>query len=76
MPIVGDGFRNARAIGLSARIEGNETPQEAHFLVFENDSRKFVISLLTPAEDVDEGAHYERNVSDFGTLIRSFKARN
>ncbi|MFC1719792.1 hypothetical protein ACFL00_01460 [Pseudomonadota bacterium] len=71
VPISGEGFENARALGLAASIEGNDVPQEAHFLVFEHGSQKFLITLLTPARDVDEGTYYQRNTDDFGVLIRT-----
>ncbi len=74
VPISGEGFANARAVGLSASIEGNDTPQEVHFLVFEKGPQKFIISLLTPGQDVEEGVYYNRNTADFGILIRSLKA--
>lgn len=70
--IQGAGFSNARAVGLESRIEGNDTPQEAHFLVFEKGATKYVVTLLSPARSVDGGEHYNRNVADFGLLIRGF----
>lgn len=72
VPIQGQGFSNARAIGLESRIEGNDTPQEAHFLVFEKGPTKYIVTLLTPAKEVEDGVYYKRNASDFGVLIRSF----
>jgi len=71
VPISGEGFANARAVGLSASIEGNDTPQEVQFLLFEHGQQKFIITLLTPGRDVDEGVFYKRNTDDFGILIRS-----
>ena len=75
VPISGPGFKNARAIGLKATIEGNDVPQEAHFLVFENDEAKFIVTLLTPSKSVEDSIHYKRNTSDFGVLIRNFKRK-
>jgi hypothetical protein len=71
VPITGEGFGNARAVGLTASIEGNDIPQEAHFLVFEHGPQKFIITLLTPAQEVDDSVFYKRNTEDFGVLIRS-----
>lgn len=71
VPVSGSGFANARAVGLAASIEGNDIPQEVHFLVFENGPQKYIITLLTPAESVDGGVVYQRNSDDFGVLIRS-----
>lgn len=73
VPISGEGFGNARAVGLAATVEGNETPQEVHFLVFDHGPQKFIITLLTPGQGVDEGVFYQRNTDDFGVLIRSLK---
>jgi hypothetical protein len=75
VPISGSGFENARAVGLASSIEGSDVPQEAHFLVFENGSQKFIITLLTPAKSVAEGVYYQRNTDDFGILIRSLRQR-
>lgn len=74
VPIRGAGFENARAVGISARIEGNDTPQEAHFLLFEKGPTKYIVTLLTPARAVEGGAYYDRNVADFGGLIQAFAA--
>ena len=76
VPISGDGFGNARAVGLAATIEGNDAPQEAHFLVFDRAADKFIITLLTPAKTVDEGVYYKRNTDDFGILIRSLNQKS
>lgn len=73
VPISGSGFSNAKAIGLSAGIEGNSNPQEAHFLVFENATHKYLVSLLTPARSVDGGEHYEKNTQGMATVMRTFK---
>lgn len=75
VPISGEGFENARAVGLSALVEGNDTPQEVHFLLFEHGQQKFIITLLTPGRDVDEGVFYKRNTDDFGILIRSLNRK-
>lgn len=71
VPISGEGFENARAVGLAATIEGNDIPQEVHFLLFESGTQKFVITLLSPGRDVGEGVDYKRNTDDFGFLIRT-----
>jgi hypothetical protein len=76
VPISGEGFANARAVGLSASIKGNDTPQEVHFLLFEHGQQKFIITLLTPGRDVDEGVFYKRNTDDFGILIRSLNRKS
>ncbi len=71
--ISGAGFGGAKAIGFSANIEGNDKPQEAHFLVFENATHKYLISLLTPARPVDNGIHYKSNTQGMAAVIRNFR---
>lgn len=71
VPISGEGFENARAVGLAASIEGNDVPQEVHFLLFESGPQKFIITLLSPGRDYSEGVYYKRNTDDFGVLIRT-----
>ncbi len=75
VPITGAGFRNARAIGFSASVEGNPYPQEAHFLVFENARYKYLISLLTPGESVDKGAYYRQNTEGMKALMQALRPR-
>lgn len=72
VPIQGDGFSGARAVGMASRIEGNDIPQETHFLVFERDDTKYIVTLLTAAREVEKGVYYDRNTADFGVLIRGF----
>ena len=73
VPIAGQGFANATAFGFSATIEGNELPQEAHFLVFENSTHKYLIDLLTPAKSVDQGEHYDKNTQAMATVMRTLR---
>lgn len=73
VPIAGAGFGGARAIGFSANIEGNDNPQEAHFLVFENTTHKYLISLLTPAKSVDGGTHYNMNTKGMAVVMQNFR---
>jgi hypothetical protein len=72
VPIKGDGFRDAKGLGLAARIEGNRIPQEVHLLMFRSDRAEYIISLMTPAKSHDAKL-WERNTEDFGTLIRTLK---
>lgn len=74
VPIAGTGFTGGLAVGLSARIEGNEAPQEVQFLIFERALTKYVVTLLTPGRSVENGLYYDRNVADFGKLIGGFMA--
>lgn len=74
VPIAGLGdFENGTGLGLSATIEGNDTPQEVHFLGFNSPTIQYLLTLSTPARDVEEGVYYKRNTDDFGVLIRSFQ---
>jgi hypothetical protein len=72
VPVSGAGFRDGRAVGVAARITGNDVPQEAHFLVFRSDDAKYVFTLLTPQQSYSESL-YQRNSSDFGVVIRSLQ---
>jgi hypothetical protein len=73
VPINGQGFKNAQAMGFSVQIEGNDIAQEAHMLVFENETHKYLVSLMTPAKSVDNGEYYERNTSGMAAVMQSFK---
>ncbi len=72
VPIQGQGFANGRAIGFQAQIEGNDTAQEAHFLMFDKADVQYIVTLLTPGRDVEESTFYQRNTADLGKLIRGF----
>ena len=71
--ITGQGFTNATAIGFSAKIEGNALPQEAHFLVFESPTHKYLIDLLTPAKSVDQGIHYTKNTQAMAAVMGTLR---
>jgi hypothetical protein len=73
VPMAGTDWGSGKAIGLSATIEGNTTPQEIHFLTFGSPTTKYLITLATPAESVEDGVFYKRNTADFGTLIRTLQ---
>ena len=74
VPISGLGdFKNGTGLGLEATIEGNDTPQEVHFLGFNSPTIQYLLTLSTPARDVEEGVYYKRNTDDFGVLIRTFQ---
>ncbi len=74
VPIAGLGdFKNGTGLGIEATIEGNETPQEVHFLGFNSPTIQYLLTLSTPARDVEEGIDYKRNTDDFGVLIRTFQ---
>jgi hypothetical protein len=73
VPIKGPGMRDARGLGLAARIEGNSVPQEVHLLMFRGDHAEYIVTLMTPAKSYDAKL-WERNTEDFGTLIRTLQA--
>jgi hypothetical protein len=73
VPVAGPGFDSGRAIGLEAVIDGNEVPQEVHFLGFGGPTLKYLLTLSTPARSVADGVYYDRNTADFGALIRSLQ---
>lgn len=72
VPVTGAGFREGRAVGFPARIESSGLAQEVHFLVFRADKAKYIFSLVTPAQAVEQ-AEYDRNVRDFGIVIRTLQ---
>jgi hypothetical protein len=71
IPITGTGFRNARALVVAAELKTNAYDQEVHFLVFESDNYKYLITLLTPAESVQGGLYYHRNVAGKAAVMQS-----
>lgn len=73
VPVSGPGFQKGTAIGLEASIEGNEVPQEVHFLGFSGPTHKYLLTLSTPGRTVEEGVYYDRNTADFGVLIRTLQ---
>ena len=74
VPISGLGdFENGTGLGLAATIEGNDIPQEVHFLGFNSPSVQYLLTLSTPARAVEDGVYYQRNTDDFGVLIRTFQ---
>jgi len=72
LPVTGEGFYNAKAIALEARLLGIEHANEAHFLLFEGEEFRYVISALTPAEDVSPDV-YKANTNAMGTLMRTLQ---
>lgn len=73
VPMTGTDWEQAKAFGLAASAEDNDTPQEVHFLTFGGATTKYLIDLVTPAQAVDEGLYYGRNTEDFGVLIRTLQ---
>ena len=71
--MAGTDWGQAKAIGLAAATNGSDTPQEVHFLAFGGPTNKYLFTLATPAETVDEGLYYKRNTADFGILIRTLQ---
>jgi hypothetical protein len=74
VPISGEGFINAKAIGLEAKLLGVEHPNEAHFLLFEGPAHKYVISIITPAKSVSPEV-YQSNTKAMGTVMRTLQPR-
>ena len=73
VPMTGMDWENGKAIGLEATIEGNDAPQEVHFLAFGGPTTKYLISLSTPNKAFDDSTHYRRNTGDFAVLIRTMQ---
>lgn len=74
LPISGEGFHNAKAMALEARLAGVDHANEAHFVLFESDGHKYVISNLTPAESVSPDV-YAANTGAMGRLMRALQPR-
>ncbi|MEM1081469.1 MAG: hypothetical protein AAGH65_07790 [Pseudomonadota bacterium] len=74
VPIQGEGFSNARAVALAARVPGVEHANEAHFLLFESEAYKYVLSNMTPAESVSPDV-YTSNTGAMGTLMRTLQPK-
>ena len=74
VPITGEGFANAKAIGLEAKLRGVDHPNEVHFLLFENATHKYVISMLTPAKSVSPEV-YDTNTKAMSTVMRTLQPR-
>lgn len=72
VPITGKGFANARAIGLQASLDGVAHANEVHFLLFESDSHKYVISLITPSESASPDI-YQANTDALGAVMRTLQ---
>ena len=71
IPITGTGFRNARALVMAAELKHNSFDQEVQFLVFESDNYKYLITLVTPAESVQSGEYYHRNVAGKAEVMQN-----
>ena len=74
IPISGEGFTNAKAIGLEAGLEGVNQTNEAHFVLFENTTHKYVISLITPSQAISPEI-YESNTRAIGAVMRTLQPR-
>lgn len=74
VPITGNGFINAKAIGFSANLEGVAHTSETHFLLFESATHKYVISALTPAESASPEV-YQANTKAMATVMRTLQPR-
>ncbi|NND67314.1 MAG: hypothetical protein HKN19_06995, partial [Halioglobus sp.] len=74
VPVSGEGFGNGKAIGLAASLEGVNHKNEAHFMLFESATHKYVISSLTPAQAASPEV-YAANTGAMGTVMRSLQPR-
>ena len=74
VPVSGEGFANAKAIGLQAHLEGVEQPNEVHFLLFEGVAHKYVISMLTPSESTNPDV-YRKNTQAMGAVMQTLQPR-
>ncbi len=74
VPVSGEGFGNARAVGFEARLGGVTHQNEAHFLLFESATRKYVISIITPSESASPDI-YRANTRAMGTVMQTLQVR-
>ena len=74
LPISGEGFENAKAVGMKANLEGLDQQNEVHFLLFENASHKYVFSSLTPSQSVSPDI-YAANTGAMSTIMRTLQPR-
>jgi hypothetical protein len=70
VPLRGDGFDGASAIGLSAIIAESGLPQEIHVLTFRHEptTTQYVLSLITPRAEEDADAH-RGNLEGFAAVM-------
>lgn len=74
VPLSGLGdFENGTGIGLEASSSGSDSPREVHFLGFNGPGIQYLLTLVTTARKVDEGIEYQRNIEDFGVLMRTLQ---
>jgi hypothetical protein len=74
VPVSGEGFDGGKAIAIEARLEGVDHTNEAHFMLFEGTSHKYVISVLTPSKAVDQDV-YDANTGAMGEVMRTLQPR-
>lgn len=72
--VAGEGFGNGKAIALEASLEGVAHANEAHFLLFDSASHKYVISLITPTEAASPDI-YRANTKAMGQVLQTLQAR-
>jgi hypothetical protein len=76
VPVSGlEGFGDGNALGVSLSIPGNANAQEGHFLTFHGPEAHYILTLLTPAESVDDGSHYEKLTRAMSTVMTTLKQR-
>ncbi len=71
IPVSGSGFKNARSLVMSATLENNSYPQQVQFLVFESETHKYLLTLLTPEASVQNGAYYQQNMAGKAAVMQS-----
>ena len=74
IPISGEGFANAKAIGLAAGLDGVSHANEAHFVLFENATYKYVMSLITPSRAASPEV-YQSNTGAIGAVMQTLQPR-
>lgn len=71
--VAGDGFGEGKALGVSLSLPGNPNPMEGHFLTFQGPERHYIITLLTPADSVNDGIYYDKLTAAMATVMQTVR---
>lgn len=71
LEVRGEGLDDARVVALSAIKPGSENAFEVQFVTFRGRGHGYIVTLLTPVQQVDDGKPYERNTRAMNELLKS-----
>lgn len=72
LPVPGEVIRNAKAIAFGLKLNGVAHANEVHFILFEDSSYKYVLSLLTPSNEASADV-YTKNAAAIGKIMSTIK---